>query len=102
MIVRTVQPMGAQIPGASVTPHTVNVILHFFPVLIKMRIITHVLSKKHRVTVTFTGHASVELGSCHLFCHLKFEGGSQIYRKFVGPSCNHLDVYQSRQTPVLP
>lgn len=30
MIVRTVQPTVVQIPGASVTPNTVNVILHFF------------------------------------------------------------------------
>lgn len=64
MTVRTVQPTDAQIPGASVTPSTVNVILQFFPVHIKMFIITHVLSKKHQVTVKFTGHASVELVSC--------------------------------------
>jgi len=67
MIVRNVQPTDAQIPGPSVTPNTVNVILQFFPLHIKMCIITQVLSKKHRVTVKFTGHASVELVSCHLF-----------------------------------
>jgi hypothetical protein len=67
MIVRTVQPTDAQIPRASLTPNTVSVILQFFPVHIKMCIITQVLSKKHQVTVKFTGHASVELVSCHLF-----------------------------------
>jgi hypothetical protein len=67
MIIRTVQPMDAQNPGALVTPNTVNVILQFFFSTYKMCISTQVLSKKHQVTVKFTGHASVELAPCHLF-----------------------------------